>query len=425
MNKQTTSIKSTVTAASVGGFLEMYDFVIYAFFASVLAPLFFPSTDHVASLLAVFGVFAVGYLARPIGGIIYGYFGDRLGRRKTLIYSLLFMAIPTFLMSVLPTYEQVGRWAPVLLIMLRLAQGLAVGGDFPGAITFVSEHVKKNRRGLHNSWIYFGINFGLMFGSAVASLITHNLTHQQLFSWGWRIPFALGILLALVGMYIRHRSTETPLFALAQQHMSENHNPIKSAIQTNKKNIIQGVFISLLGAVIISQIFIFMPTYLSKFGEYTLDRALMINTLSILAFTLCLPLAGLISDFIGRKKIIATGCILFMLISIPAYYFMSHNSNTTSLIAVFALAIISAMIIGPLPSTLAELFATENRYTSVAISYNVAFAIFGGLTPFILTWLIHAAEKPMIPAFYIAVCALITLMTVLTISETKGSGLNL
>ncbi len=423
MDTQPAPIKATVIAASVGGFLEMYDFVIYAFFASILGPLFFPSTDSVASLLSVFAVFAVGYLARPIGGVIYGYFGDRFGRRKTLIYSLLFMAIPTCLMAALPTYDHIGRWAPALMILLRLAQGLAVGGDFPGAITFVAEHVGNKHRGLQTSWIYFGINCGLMFGSAVAGLITHLLTHQQLTSWGWRIPFALGIVLALVGMYIRHRSTETPLFLQTLNRISATHNPIKLALHSNLKHLLQAILITLLGAVIISQIFIYMPTYLNKFGNMPLNKALILNTSAILLFTLCLPLTGSLSDAIGRKKTTIIGCTLFIICSVPAYYFISHNTSGFNLASLYTLALISSLIIGPLPSTLAELFTTEHRYTSIAISYNIAFALFGGLTPFLLTWLIHVANKPMMPAFYIATCAIITLVTISTIRETKQTAM--
>lgn len=410
MSEKGASSFKIVLASSFGGGLEMYDFVIYIFFTPIIAQLFFSNISHFIAMLTAFAVFAAGYLVRPLGGIIFGHFGDRVGRKTGLIVSISMMGLCTILIGCLPTYAQIGVLAPILLIILRLLQGIAVGGDLPGAMTFVSEMAPPKSRGEKCAWIYFGVNFGTLLASAVASLLVLIFNKAQMHNYGWRCAFIFGAVILFVGIYMRRNMDESKLFRMLQNTASLNTFPLRSVL--NKKHIgsiILGIGLVWLWAVILGQIFLYMPTYLHVQSGISMKDALFYNTINLVIFTVLIPLFGRISDHYGRKRIGLLTCIGWVLLSYPAYtLIISHYTFAGLLI----FAVLSAAFIGIAPAMLTELFPTALRYTAIGVSYNVSFAIFAGLTPLLLTYLIGTFHSPMVVTLNIIVAGLVGFLTI-------------
>jgi MFS family permease len=421
MTQQKSSLTKIVFASSLGGALEMYDFVLYAFFAPVIAKLFFSDDSLFIGLLATFGVFAAGYLMRPLGSIIFGHFGDRYGRKKGLVVSLLLMGVSTVLMGCLPTYAMIGAFAAVLLLLLRLLQGVAVGGDLPGAITFVAEMSPNNRRGEKCGWVYLGVNLGTVAASGLSALLTENLSSSQLAAWGWRIAFFTSVIVLVLGVYFRQKMQESGLFLKLQSEQQLLKVPLAKIFTGEPlKRLLIGVGVMWLIAVIISQILLYMPTFLHAYVALPLDKALADNALSLLFFSLLVPLFGYLSDFIGRKKLSIIASLLWIVLSWPVYSLLSHSHVFIGLLII---DVLSAMSIGIFPAILSELFTTDMRYTAVGVSYNISFAIFAGLTPLFLTFLLHWAHTPEIVAVNIILAALVSLIATLFMQDKTGKAL--
>lgn len=424
MHQDKTSSKAAiVSAASCGGALEMYDFVSYGFFASIIAHEFFPAKTLAASLLITFAAFAIGYFPRPLGGILYGHFGDRYGRKKTLIFSVALMALPTFLIGLLPTYQQIGIWAPMLMVLLRLLQGLAVGGDLPGAITLVSESVLPSQRGYMCSWIFLGVNFGVVLSSVIATLLTLMLNHEQIAAWGWRIPFLLGIVLAIIGVYLRQRIKETSLYQAIQARGKILKTPFLCLLRDHGRKVVLAICLTCLGAIVVGQLFLYMPTYLASVLHYPLSNALFMNTCNVMLFSALIPVMGWVSDKIGRKKVMGMSSGILAIIGYPLFVLMNSGSLPLLIGALICFAILSAMAMGTIASMLAELFTTQVRYSGIGISYNIAFTVFSGLAPFLSILLIRQTHLNTAPSLYLIFAALVTFCGVLFINETQGGEL--
>lgn len=409
----------SIFAASVGGALEMYDFITYAFLASIIAELFFPSDDPLVGLIKTFGIFSIGYLARPIGGIIFGHFGDEYGRKKTFTYTIIAMAIPTFLIGLLPTFHQIGILATYLITALRLLQGLAIGGDFPGGICYIAESSHDQHRGLMCSWLYFSINIGILIASGLITIMSMTLSSAQMVAWGWRIPFLSGLLLALIGLYIRLKLSETPVFKYLEQAGKISKIPLRELFSSYKEKILIGTGVTWIAGAIISVIFIFMPAYLNKSVGLKLSNALALNTLNLLVFSCLIPVMGKLSDQIGRKDTLLIGSIAIALFSYPLYAGLNNPAAIIYIPSLLILGTLSAFIIGPIASTLAELFPSEIRYSGVALAYNLGFAVFGGLAPFITSILLKVTHNPQAPAFYLIFSALASSIAILFLGEVK------
>jgi len=402
--------RKVIFLSSLGGALEFYDFIIYVFFASTLGHLFFPTKNHLASLIGVFAVFAVGYLIRPLGGVLLSHFGDTYGRKKTFVSTLLLMALPTFLIGLLPTYNQVGVWAAIGLTFLRLLQGLSVGGEIPGAITFASEHVKPDKRGLTCSFIFFGINTGMLLGSLVSVLMTNYLSPEALLNWGWRIPFLLGGLLGVVSFYLRKRMAETPIFQAFYLKEEKRIIPFLKVIREHFPEVIQSIGLACLGAVVICLLFLFIPTYLSSILHYPKGIIESFNTINMIFFSFALVSAGWLSDTMGRRIFLLIGSIGFMTLGYALFFLLTRNNLPLVMMVMILISLLSACIVGVYPCVLIELFPTPVRYTGMAVSYNMSFGIFGGLSPLIATYLIHQTGNVLAPSFYLtgsAICCFI------------------
>lgn len=397
--------KKIIMLSSLGGALEFYDFIIFVFFAKTLSDLFFPSVDPTVGLMKTFGLFAVGYLMRPLGGILFGHFGDRFGRKKTFIATVMLMAIPTFLMSLLPNYQQIGLLAPVLLVILRLLQGLSVGGEIPGAIVFISETVAFRHRGFACAIAFFGINCGMMLGSFIAAVFDHLLSAEQLSQWGWRIPFFLGGVFGLLSFYLRRNMHETPLFQAIQKNKQAAYLPIKDVIKNYWVEIGQGALLTALAATLVGLLYLFMPTYLTTYFNYPVAETMTINTVMLSVFSIIIVFIGYMADKFGYLKLLRLGALGFILLSYFAYSLFTLNNIIFVIIGTVLLSIISTLITGTFPNILVELYPTKVRYTGVALVYNLGFGVAGGLTPLIATSLIHWTHNVLAPGFYLMLIA--------------------
>ncbi|MCP4198554.1 MAG: MFS transporter, partial [Proteobacteria bacterium] len=296
--------KRSLIAGFSGNILEWYDFTVYGFFATVIGSQFFPNEDKVVQLISSFGIFAAGYLMRPIGGIVFGHIGDRQGRKKALLISILLMAVPTTLIGFLPIYDSIGWYSALLLVVLRLLQGLSVGGEFTGSISFLVEKAPAGRRGFFGSWSTFGAFGGMLLGSGFAAILTAVLNHDQLHDFGWRIPFMFGAVIGVVGLYLRKGMGEDEHFKNVKQENKSNRIPLAEFWSDYKLKALRIVLISWSFGVSVYLIFIFLPSFLHTFRQVKLDDALSAHTIALTVLMLLIPLFGILTDKFGRKTVL-------------------------------------------------------------------------------------------------------------------------
>ena len=410
-------IRKTVIVAVVGNIMEWYDFALYGYFAPVLAHLFFPSEDPAVSLIATFGVFATGFLMRPVGAVIFGHFGDRMGRRKALSASVLLMAGATALMGLLPTYAQIGMTATILLTFLRLLQGISAGGEFTGSISFLVEHAPSSRRGFIGSWTTFSGVSGMILGSGAGALVTFLLSDEALNNWGWRIPFLLGIVTGAVGYYLRFGVEESPMFKALKAQGKVVRAPLKEAFREFHKEMLTVVGVNWVNAAVFYTVWVYNTTYLATVIGLPLSSALLINTLSMLFLIVAIPLMGALSDRVGRKPLLIAGCVGVGCMAYPLYYLLSQGTFGSALTAQLLFVIPISMLQGTMPTTMVELFPTSSRYSALSISYNIAFAIFGGTAPLVATQLISMTGNPLSPSFSLIFAAVVSLWVIVSMKE--------
>jgi MHS family proline/betaine transporter-like MFS transporter len=402
-------MRKIVISGMIGNALEWYDFALYGHFASILSKLYFPSSDPHLSLLATFGVFAVGFFMRPIGGIIFGYIGDKYGRKAALVSSILTMAIPTACIGLLPTYEQIGILAPILLTIIRLLQGLSLGGGFSGCIAFIVEHAPDKQRGLAGSASVFSMGIGILLGLVVASTMSNILSLEAFESWGWRIPFVISFLIGIVALYIRNNLHESPKYLQAKKDGSLSKTPIREVLSNYRPELLVAIGIYLTVTVPFYTLMIFMNNYMTSVLHQTRGDALLMNCISIVIHIILIPFASSLSDRIGRKPILIVNSIAFILLTYPIFWLLSQPGFTMPLIGQIIFGAVLAFYIAPVPALLVELFPTSVRFTGVALSYNISAAVFGGTTPFVAMWLINKTKMNNSLAFYIILFAILSL----------------
>lgn len=392
-----------ITAGVAGNILEWYDFAIYGFFAPVLVQLFFPAEDPTTSLIASFGAFAAGFLMRPVGGALFGYIGDRVGRKRALNLSVLLMAVPTFLIGLIPTHAQIGMGAAVILVFLRMLQGLSVGGEYTSSIVYLAESAPEGKRGLFTSTSMMGAIGGILLGSFLGSIITGMLTEAQLQSWGWRIPFLFGILVAGIGYLIRRHMPET----LSEQE--EKENPLRT-LRRNWVQVVQVSGLNMLSAIFFYALFVFVVTWLVDYVEESRTLALRLNSVSLLIFMVAILFFAHLSDRIGRKRLIIPGAVAIILFGYPLFWLMHHHDETMILAGEIGLAVLAAAYMAPIPATLTEMFPKNIRVSAVSVGYNLAYAIFGGTVPMVAVWLIKKEHDDLAFVWYIIAAAVVSLI---------------
>ena len=397
----------TLTLAALGGALEFYDFIIFVFFAAVVGELFFPADiPEWLRQVQTFGIFAAGYLARPLGGIIMAHFGDLVGRKKMFTLSILLMAVPTLAIGLLPTYVTAGLAAPLLLLLMRILQGAAIGGEVPGAWVFVAEHVPARRIGIACGTLTAGLTVGILLGSVVATLINTQLTPQAIHNGGWRIPFLLGGIFGLVAMYLRRWLQETPIFLEMQQRKAlAQELPIKSVVLKHKQAVVVSMLLTWLLSAGIVVVILMSPVWLQK--QYGFAPALTLQANSVATVMLCVGclLAGLIVDKMGDSKTFIVGSILLACSSWLFYHLA--GAHPEQLFLLYGLVGLCVGVVGAVPYVMVRAFPAEVRFTGISFSYNVSYAIFGGLTPIAVTMLMGVS--PMAPAWYVLALSLLGL----------------
>ncbi len=408
----------TLFAGMIGNVLEWYDFVVYGFLAVIIGELFFPSSDPMVSLLKSFGVFAVGFVMRPVGAILFGHIGDKYGRKKALTISIIMMALSTTAIGLLPTYAQIGILAPTFLVLLKLLQGLSVGGEYTTSVSFIVEHAPKDKRGLFGSVGILGAVVGILLGSASGAVITKILPEEDLYAWGWRVLFFTGILLGLVGYYVRKNIDETPKFMELEYEELIDKNPVLDVFKKAYKEFIKTFSLSTFQAVGFYTIFVYIANHLAVFVKFPKSTALTINTISMIILAVLIPFFGWFSDKIGRKPIILASTGLTIILAYPLFKFISSGSVENALIGQILFAIVVAGFMSILPTTLVEIFPTQIRNSGYSIGYNLPFAIFGGTAPLIATYLIKATGNINSPAFYLIFAATIAFLAGITLKET-------
>lgn len=409
-----------ILAGVVGNMMEWYDFAVYGYFAQIIGQQFFPSKDPVASLIAAFGVFAVGFLMRPFGGLVFGSIGDRIGRKAALTFSVIAMAIPTFLIGLLPSYAAVGVAASVLMILLRLVQGLSVGGECTTSVVFLVEGAAPDQRGLMGSWSSFGAIAGLLLGSAVGATLASLLSPTALQSWGWRIPFLLGLVVGLVGLYIRHYLPETVgNFSVRRPTTS----PVAEAFRSEWRTMLKVAGFNVIIAVGFYMVLVYVATYLQQVVHVETAQALDINTISMVVLLLMIPVAGGLSDRLGRKPLLLAAAVGLLVGSWPLFWLMHHPNFGLQLLSQSGFAVLIGLFVGTSPATMVETFPARVRCTALSLGYNLCLGILGGTTPMVATYLIARSHDDLSPAFYLMAAAAVSLGVILNLRETAYSPL--
>ena len=412
-------LRKTVLAGAIGNVLEWYDFALFGYFAPVLSRLFFPASDPSWSLIATFGVFAVGFLARPLGALLFGYWGDTRGRRAALAWSIILMALPTCLVGMLPTYAQIGLAAPLILTMLRFFQGLSVGGEFTGSVTFLVEHAAPTERGYIGSWAGFSAQIGALLGSGVGTVATLNLSPDALQEWGWRIPFVAGSVIALVGWYLRRRIPESPAFEQLQRSGVVSSSPVRELFTSHRTPLLQVIGLVLLHGVGFYTFYVFLPTYLTKVTDLPMGTTLLINTLCMALLAILIPCMGKLSDRVGHRWVLAAGAAGLAISTVPFFSWLSSGQLALIVTAQILMTVFVSAYMGPFFAIVATLFPVASRYTGLSISYNIASALFGGTAPLMATVIMERSGSALAPGWYVSLCAVLSLIALSTIREEK------
>jgi MFS transporter, MHS family, shikimate and dehydroshikimate transport protein len=419
--RKTTSPKTVAFASLVGTTIEWYDYFIYGTLAAlVFNKLFFPSISSLAGTLAAFATFAVGFFARPIGGIVFGHFGDKFGRKTTLVTSLLIMGLGTFLIGLLPTYNSIGVWAPILLIVLRLMQGIAIGGEWGGAALMAVEHAPKGKRGLFGSAAQMGAPGGLILSTLVVSFVT-KLPDTQFLSWGWRLPFLASLLLVIIGLVVRLRLEESQAFKQVKMEKNEAKIPVIDLFKSQPKNIFIAAGLGAANNVSFYTVATFTISYATQYLGMSRDTMLSNMFIVSIVYFITIPIFAAISDRVGRRPMIITSIIITALIAFPYFSLLHTKNNFLILIAmVLTLSVIQSAAYAPQSAYFSELFDVKVRYTGASLGYNLTTMVFGGTAPFVATALFAwSGEKTWSISLYIIAVCIISLTAVLIAKETN------
>ena len=426
MNKATDSaeLRRVVLASFIGTTIEWYDFFLYGTAAAlVFNRLFFPTLDPLAGTLSAYATYAVGFVARPLGGAIFGHYGDRIGRKKMLVWSLSLMGGASTLIGLTPTYDRIGIWAPIMLTILRFFQGVAAGGEWGGAVLLAVEHSAGNRRGFHGAWPQMGTPTGLLLSTLVFAAVSSWLPEPAFLAWGWRIPFLLSVVLVAIGLFIRLRVLESPSFARLKDARGESRMPLVDLFREYPREVLVGMGIRFAQNVVFYVYTVFVLSY----GEKTLGypRSVMLRGVMIVAFIgiLGTPFWSYLSDRIGRRPVLLAGGICLLVTAYPFFWLMDRGPAFVPLAMILVMNIGHDMMYGPMAATLSELFGTRVRYSGASLTYQLTSVVSGGVAPFIATVLLAKYGVGAV-AGYVAACCALTVVATLFLPETHRIALD-
>jgi metabolite-proton symporter len=415
------AIRRAIMSCGVGQVFEIYDFLIYAFMAGPLSRAFFPSDDPVASLLATFATFAVGFVMRPVGAVVIGSYGDRRGRRSALVVTIGMMAVATGVIGLIPSYASWGIIAPILLVLCRMAQGFSTGGEWGGAAAFLVEYAPKEKRGLISSFQQAATALGLLFATLVSYLLTTLLDPAVFTAWGWRLAFLLGFVLGPIGYYLRTQVHETPVFERTVSQKQVSEAPIRAAFRDFTAPVFAAFGLSIIGCVINYVFIIFLPSFAQQQLHIPASTTFLSTTIAAIIYLVLTPITGALSDRIGRKTMFFAVSALSVVLAYPLFLLLVSVPTAGGLILTQAIAsVLLTMYTGPICAVLAEMFPTRVRYTALSVSYGFAVAIFGGFAPWIGTFLIKATGNPLAPAFYVMIAGAISFAATFFVQERAG-----
>lgn len=400
--------RKAIVATVLGNGLEWFDFTVYSFFAAIIAKQFFPTGDDTSSFLLAVATFGVGFFMRPVGGIVLGIYSDRVGRKAALSLTILLMAAGTALIGLVPTYRQIGLAAPLIIVAARLLQGFSAGGEMGGATAFLTEYAPADQRAYYSSWIQSSVGFAVLLGAAVGTLVTTRLDRSALESWGWRVPFLVGMLIGPVGFFIRSRLDETPTFRDAGD---KSDTPLRDVFTRYPRETLASFSMVILWTVTTYVLLFYMPTYAQRVLKLPAADGFIAGMVGGAMILLFAPVVGRLADRIGRRPLLSGSAALILVLVWPMFTYLNVAPGLTSLVAfqiVFGLLI--ATYTGPILAAFSELFPSKVLSTGLSVAYNFAVTIFGGFAALIITWLISRTGSNMAPAIYVIAAASISLV---------------
>jgi MHS family proline/betaine transporter-like MFS transporter len=406
-----------ILAGFVGNVVEWYDFAVYGYMAGILSTLFFPSDDSMASLIATYGVFAAGFVMRPIGSGVFGWLGDTIGRSRTMFISVTMMVVPTFVLGCLPTYQQVGIAAPVLLVIIRLVQGLSVGGEFSSSVTYLVETADVKRRGLAGSWANTGSIFGMMLGAGVSALVTSLISVESVNDWGWRLPFLFGGIIGAISILMRRHLPKSEHFQRHHEQRGKT-SPLLEAFTTNRREMALAVVFASAYGVLFYLPVVYLPEWLHSETGMARHRALQINTAATAILLVLIPLSGWLGDHLLRRThLIATAMLLLAVSGWPLYKWLAEDGLVAAIVVQSILIALIAVPLGSAPAMFAELFPARDRLSGYSVAYNLGLGVVGGTTPMLSTWLIDTTGRSTAPAAYLVLMAGVACVALLLIHD--------
>lgn len=419
-----------VVAAVVGNALEWYDFIVYGFLASFVARQFFPAEDEYTSLLMALATFGVGFFMRPVGGVLLGIYSDRKGRKAAMMVIIQLMTLAIAMIVFAPNYAAIGIGAPLLIVVARMLQGFATGGEYASATAYLVESAPAHKKGLYGSWQLVGQCLAVFSGAAMVAAVTHFFSPQTLDLWGWRLPFVIGLLIGPVGLWIRKYMEEPEAFIEARKQVRGNGPGLWQVVSSQRRAILVSMGLCSGSTVSFYVVLVNMPTFAHANLGLPLDQVLLVQMFAVALMTLVIPFSGALSDRIGRRPVLAAFTLAFFIMVYPLYVWVAAAPSIERLL-VMQILLCGAIggFFGPAPTALAEQFPIEVRSTGVSVAYNLAVMLFGGFAPLIATWLSRVMATPVAPSFYVLATSIFSLLGIYcmydAVRDTKPDALTL
>lgn len=412
----------SIVAAVLGNALDWYDFIVYGYLASVISTQFFPAGSDWMPILSTLAVFAVSFFVRPVGGVIVAHYADIVGRKTMMIWIIGCMTAGTAMLCLVPPYAMIGIMAPVIVIIARTLQGLAAGGEYATATAFLIEHAPHGSRGLYGGWQLSGQGAAILLSALLATLVTRTTTPEQLQSWGWRLPFLVGLLVGPVGLYMRMKASDTPEFLSTERQtdMRRLRGAFKLLLSDYKRRLFCGIGLVIGGTAAFYVLFIFMPTYALRVLKLDAGQSFLAPAVAGLVIMMACPVTGYLSDHFGRKPLLIAATATLVATLYPTFVWLQETPSLAKLAIVeCGFGLLVSIYAGPFSAAIAELYPVTIRASAIAVAYNFGVAVFGGLSPLIVAWLISGTGDALAPAYYVTACMVVTLIAAASLPSTR------